>query len=383
MVPGQVTYLRPDVQPYVDLVVFDRDPVALVARAVLDAESRIPGLVLRPGTTEAVLLEVVAQVVAEDVFALNRLPAAVAQVQARLAGVVRSEGVAPTATATFTVADVAGYAIPAGTRLVLYVAGEPLIWTTDVELVIPPGLAAGVVAITCASRLAGVNGTPAGTVLALLDAVYAVEAAALADPVTGGADPEGAAEWLARAGLRFSRLSEVLTLPRHFEAAALEDVRVSRALALDAYDPSLAGLPGSHLGAVSVAVSGVGGVALSPAIKNEIRDSLDLLARADLLVSVIDTTTTAVAVTVTVRRTAAVTDGEVVAAVAAALEGYLSPDTWAWGASVYRNELLALIDGVAGVDRVEVLTLPAADVVLAGVAPLADLGATVVTVVAP
>ena len=55
-----------------------------------------------------------------------------------------------------------------------------------------------------------------------------------------------------------------------------------------------------------------------------------------------------------------------------ALDTYLSPDTWEWGGTVYRNELIALIDQVAGVDRVVSLTTPATDLALTGVAPLAD-----------
>ena len=75
------------------------------------------------------------------------------------------------------------------------------------------------------------------------------------------------------------------------------------------------------------------------------------------------------------------TTAEVDAAVTAALEAFLSPDTWPWEATVRRNDLIALIEGVEGVAYLTAghPTTPAADVALSGAAPLADAGTINIT----
>lgn len=371
----------PDAIALERLALVDRDADDLVARATQLLSTLVPGLVLRAGRTEVALLEAQALVAVETIFALNRLPQAVAIRQAALAGVVRSEGAYATASVTVTMADSAGHTLPAGTRLRLVTGTDPVTFALAADLVVPPGSTSGTGAVTASTVGIAANGVAIGTPLSLLDSVFYVDAVTLATTPTGGADPEGVDEWLARAGQRFARLSSVLVLPAHFVAAALEDVRVSRARVVDRYDPTIGtGVPGDHLGHVTVAVSGSGGAALSGPVKAEIRSALAALTRADLAVHVVDPTITSVAVTVTVTALPDFTAAAVVANVTAALTAYLSPDTWGWGSTVYRNELIALIDGAAGVDRVVSLSVPAADVALSGVAPLASAGAISVTV---
>lgn len=98
---------------------------------------------------------------------------------------------------------------------------------------------------------------------------------------------------------------------------------------------------------------------------------------------VADPTITSVAVNATVRALPGYDAGDVRAGVIAALNDYLSPSTWEWRATVYRNELIALMDRVVGVDRVVALTVPSTDIALSGPAPLADLSTASVTVELP
>jgi len=220
-------------------------------------------------------------------------------------------------------------------------------------------------------------------VLELLDSLAMVNSVELATPMTAGADPEGVEDWLTRTRERYARLSEVLVLPGHFVSRALEDVRVYRALGFDLYNPDVAGVPGDHPGHITVAVAGSGGTLLSAAVKAELLAVLDAASLANLGVHVVDVTLNTVAVAVTVLRTAEATSAAVVAAVQAALSEYLSPDVWRWGGTVYRNELISLVDAVVGVERVVALTTPATDVALTGVAPLTSPGVLTVTVTAP
>lgn len=137
---------------------------------------------------------------------------------------------------------------------------------------------------------------------------------------------------------------------------------------------------GTRAGFVTVAVIGAAGVRLSTAAKADLQSRLDSRAQANLAVQVIDPAINTVNVTSTVKALPGFAAATVIANVTALLDAYLSPDTWGWGATVRRNELIAQIDRAEGVDYVVTLDVPAGDLTLTGAAPLADLGALSVTV---
>jgi uncharacterized phage protein gp47/JayE len=283
------------------------------------------------------------------------------------------------------VSDTAGHTLPAGMRaaLPLGAGSDPVVFTTTAQLVIPAGSTSGTVAATGDRATVEANGFAAGVGLDLLDAVTFVERVVLGSAVTGGTDEEDDTAWFTRGVTRFSRLVETLVLPAHFTAAALERAElVSRATSIDNYDPGQAGAVGTHAGHVTVAVYGLGGV-LTAAQREALRLQFDLQAQANLAVHVIDPTITDVTVTAQVVARPGYSLAQVETNVRAALTAYLSPEAWPWAGTVYRNELIALIDGVDGVLRVATLTAPNADLALPGVAPLARFAAaSAITVVA-
>lgn len=370
-----------DLSGYVDLTLYDRSPGSLVERAVNDAVAKLPGWVPREGLTEMVLIEALALEVAELVYAINRVPGAVAEGLLRLFDVTRSQGARALMTVEVTFADNTGRVLPVGSRLRLAVEGEPWLFTLDADAVAAPGQFTATAPATAARLGAAPNGIVPGTVVDLLDVHYYVESIVVDVAPAGGLDPETTAAWLVRASARLARLTDTLVLPSHFEAAAIENPAVKRAKALDLYDPGTGPSPGSNPGHVTVAVIGPAGAALTAPAKAGLEADLEALALVNLDVHIIDATITNVAVTVDVTAKAGFLAADVQAAVVAALQAYLNPDVWPWVGTVYRNELIALIDGAAGVDRVVNLTVPAADVVLAGFAPLANDGAIVVNVV--
>lgn len=367
----------PDVTAYVDLTLADRTPGDLVDRALVDAVSKLPGWVPREGNTEVVVLEADALMVAELVFAINRLPGAVTEVLARLFGLERDNGTPPTATVEFQLSDTLGHVIPAGTLLRLTVGTDVLTFATDEDLAVVAPADTGVVAVTGTDATDVANGTAAGTVLEVLTPLMYVDAAELATAVADGVNPEDGGTFLTRAVQRFARLTETLVLPRHFELAALEDPAVARALALDLYDPAVGPAPGDNPGHITVAVIGQGAALLSAPAKAALEAALEEDALANLDVHVIDPTITAVEVDVVVVRDIAYAEADVEAAILDALDLYLSPETWEWGGTVYVNEVIALVDAVPGVRRVVDVQLDGAgvDVPIAGAAPLADLDA--------
>lgn len=486
----------PDITPYIDLTVYDADPQTLYDAAIAAATVKLPEWTPREGNTEVVLLEALALEASELVYAINRLPGAIAEIAMRLHGLTRDLGTAATATVTFTVADAAGYTIPAGTRVMLDPGAglEARELTLLADLVIAAGATTGTGAVTTAgSPTSTYNGTVAGTPLTVLDPVPYVSAAVLATALAGGVDPEDGDAFRDRGASMLSRMVTTLVLPAHFTSAALEQPFVARATTVDLSSPDTIPTPATPLatpsttggtlpaatytyrvsaanaqgetlatatatctttgttgsvtvsgnlptvpagtgpitavyvygrtgtlvrrgtatlgastysfvdtnaagpgnalpttnttapvagtvpGHVTVGVAGPGGAVVSTSDKITLASMLASQALANLTVHVTDATLTTVAVTAAVKVNPNYSAATVLAAVTAAVQAYLSPDTWAWSSIVYRNELVSVMDAVEGVDRVDTVTTPAADVALPGIAPLTSAGVVTIT----
>lgn len=374
-----------DLREFIDLTPYDRTETELVDRAKTWAAVKFPGWNPPEGSLDLALIEAFAVVIAEDVYAVNRLPGALAEGIAALYGVARDQGAPPTTSVTFNFGDALGHAVLAGTRVRLVVGADQVVFVTDADAVAVAPATEATIGATAEGNTSVANGVAAGALLDALDMLPDVDTVELAAGVGNGRDPEDQSAFLARFGAKLRLLVTTLVRAEQFTDFALTDPAVSRATSIDKWDPTV---PGVVTGHVTVAVAGAGGAALSAPVKAALLAALQGAASADLAVHVIDPTITAVAITTTVRRFAGFTNEEVEANVTAALTAYLSPDTWGagedpWPATVYRNELLSLLDAVEGVDRVVSLTVPAGDAALAGIAPLADLGALAVTVQAP
>lgn len=372
----------PDATPYVDLSLFDKDPQDIFNDALVNLQSYLPEWEPREGHTEVLLMESLALEVAQLVFAINRVPGAVLEVLLRLYGVDRDPGSFPAGTATFTFVDDTGHNLPLGTRLAVQVPGEEdgMVFATIANIDVAEGTTEVTVPIVGTVATTSANGLPSTTPVELLDSVVSVEFVELAGPIGGGAGPEEDVEWFARGINRFARLTETLVLPGHFVSAALERPEVERAFTVDNYDPTGGGVPGDDPGHVTVAVYG-DGAPLSGPQKAAIEADFDLKVLASLAVHVVDPTITDVDVDVEVIALAGWDPAVVEANIVAALTDYLSPLTWEWASTVYRNELISLVDQVAGVARVVDVNVPAVDLPLVGVAPLAGVGDVTVTVV--
>lgn len=142
-----------------------------------------------------------------------------------------------------------------------------------------------------------------------------------------------------------------------------------------------AGVVGEFPGHVTVAVYG-GGVLLSDAEKASIDTNMEAATAANLSTHIVDPTITDVDVTVTVKATLGYELTWVRQEVENTLREYLNPNSWLWSGQVRVNELVSVIDDSLGVEFVESITVPAADVTLPGYAPLARAGTLTVTVVA-
>lgn len=369
----------PDVTELVDLTLYDPDPAALVARALALAEDRLPGWEPREHNIEVILLELLAEIATEWIYALNRLPGAVTEVLLRLFGLDRDPGAQAAGDTTFTLgANPAGLTIPAGARLRLSVSGDESLVTVDEDTVVAADTLTATVPVTVSSYASWPNSTATGTALQVIDPVPYLTGVVTDGALAGGRDPETTDEYLTRCRLRLRRLTDALVLPDHFTAAALEDPAVQRATVIDLYDGT-GGPPYTDAGHLTVVARGIGGN-LTSTQKADLQASLAARTIASLDVHVIDPTVTSVDVTVTVVRRSGTSATAVQTAIDTALRAYLNPATWPWSNVVRRNELIALIDGVADVDYVDSLAVPAADLTLPGDGPLAAAGTITITV---
>src|SRR6185369_1741748 len=248
---------NPDIRPFVDLRIYDKDPVDVFENAKMLLMTSLPDWVPRESNVEVLLLEALALQVAEGIFAINRLPGAITEILLKLFNIDRSIGTPPIVDLRFTMVGTTGYTIPAGTQARATLPGdlEPIIFTTNIELVISPGNSFGIVAATGDRYTADANGLATNTVFDLLDALIAVETVKTETVVAGGTDPETDDEYFSRSVARFGRLSDALVLPSHFEIASLEQPYVKRAKAIDNWDGTGA-TPGTVAGHITVAVYG-------------------------------------------------------------------------------------------------------------------------------
>jgi hypothetical protein len=453
----------PDLSAYVDLTLYDADPSDLVAAALVDAQTKLPGWVPREGNTEMVFLQSTGLEVSELIFAINRLPGAIVQALLRLFGIFPSIGLQATATVTFTLGDNAGHTIAAGTRLSLDLGASGVVnFTTDADLVVPVGSTSGTTAVTAGQYASLPNGTAIGTALSLLDQLPFIQTVVLASVPSGGADPEGSSDYLSRGVQTLQRLVSTLVLPGQFASFALTAAAgVYRASALNNWNSaasagrtfadgvitagsnvltSAAGAafvtgdvgrevihpdypPGTVIltrtsatsvttsqnatasgsgqsvtlgttgassnGYIAVAVLGQGGLAVPGATQSALVAQMEAQAQANLGVTVIDPAVTAIDVSYTVHPQTGVSTPQVEANVLAALQAYLSTDTWDWSTVVRINSVATAISKATGVafipqGGIQIAlrgqSLAAADLTLPGAATLATLGAVTAAV---
>lgn len=372
---------NPDITPYTELAIYDKNPQDIVDAALITLQSRLPEWVPAPTNLEMALLEAFALEVAEAIFSINRLPGVMIEILLKLYGIEKDAGQPPSNTLTFTMADNSGYTIPAGTEVSMPISDtESVSFFTDSVLVIAPSSTTGTIGATAVENLTTANGVVSTTVCQLISPVQSVDSVVTASTTANGVAPESMTDWLTRGVQRLQRLSDTLVLPDHFAQSALEQTYVVRANGVDNFNSDLGtGVPGDHPGHITVVVYGSGAVVSSPN-KTALQALLSSQAIANLGVHITDPTITSVPVTATVKKIASYDTTTVQNAIISAVQVYLSPDSWQWSGTVRVNELIALISTVEGVDYVTTLTAPAANVVISATGlALVNAGAVTIT----
>lgn len=358
---------------YLGLDIDDRDPQAIFDAALARFLELAPNARLSNGSVEVMLMEAFSVAAADLVYALNRFPATAVEGILALYDVPRFAGSPAYGTATLTLDGTRDLTVEAGQRL-----SDPLTGLTLSVSTTTTGTAVTTLTIPVQTEDAtGVgNQVAAGSPLNLLDSIPYVDSATVATDFTGGADPESDTAYLDRASSVLARVTSSLVLPIHFTSYLVQDPRVTRATAIDLYEPG--GTLGSDIGHITTYAYGRG-AQLAQSVRDELRLAMQAISSAMVTVHVEPAAIAVQPIALTVHALPGYLEGDVATAVTSALSAWISPESWPWGRDIMQSEIIDIAADVPGVDYVTSVTTPSGTVVL-GEEQLAQAGTVTVTV---
>jgi hypothetical protein len=300
------------------------------------------------------------------------------------------DATAATTTTTWTMVDDAGYTIPAGTQVAIATAGDNLVpfVTTDDVTVLPGSVSTDVGAVQI---IAVDPGTPSNDLgpagLQLLDSLAYVDTLTAVSTTTGGLDAETDDAYIGRLIEYLQLMTPAPILAPDFARLARNIAGVVRATGVDNYNPADGTTDNERM--VGVAAIDAAGQPVSAGIKTSIQAYLEGMRETNFIVNVFDPTYTAVDADFHFTPEAGFDSTAVHDAAVDALTAYLSPGNWGtdptdqsgatWNNNtvVRYNEVIALLNGVAGLKYVDALTLNGGvvNVNLAGEVALPEPGA--------
>ena len=364
----------PDVREYVDLTIFDENPVTILNDILTTGRGLLPEWQPQVGQIEVVLAEAFAVRSAEVVNAINRIPAATTEVLLQLFGLTRSDGVKATATLSLTFTETA--TLPAGTEF-LYVnavSGVSYIFTLDEDasLTVTAETATGTFAVTAQTVGTAYNFSADGNSLALLARTATfLESASFSVSPSGGKNAETDTEYFSRGVTLLASYTSAATTANQIKYYTSGNKTYANRVGVfnrrryrdrDTTADSYGFHDGSVLVAVGQTVSNAASatqeLTVSASNLTDLYESLDERTPSGLTIDVMSAELAEIDVTATVQKKTGFTASTVQTAITNALKAYIEPNTWDFDHStVRRNEIIALIDGVEGVDYVSSLTM--------------------------
>jgi len=371
------------------------DPDKLAADALAYLALQQPGWVAREGHLEVWMIRAFARMCAETATVAAQVPLAIFQYFGnRLLGLPAEQGAAAGMNSTWTLNDTAGHLIPAGTTVAYSIsARQTMLFQTVADYTVPAGQSvtpAGAIALQAV--LPGTQGNGlAPAALSLVDALAFVVSVQSTTTSAGGADTETQSDYLDRLSDELRLLAPRPILPADFAALARNVPGVTRAAALDGYNPADSSYNNARM--VAVGVVDANGNALSSSVKAAVTTALQAQREINFVVNVMDPTYSTVKVTASLVCAPGYDPDGVTAAAVAALQAYLSPANWggpnlAWTNTTVVRYLTVggILDDIPGVRYVASLTIgigagamSAADATLAGPIPLPQPGAINIT----
>lgn len=342
----------PDFRNYIDLTIYDVDAVDIYNNAIEYAQTALPELEPRKGTLEDALLQAMSFNTALLISSINRLPDGLMEGMMNLMGFARREATFATGEATFTVIDLSGVTIPAGTVVSYEVIenDEVISYTfeTDVDGVVPVGDSTIDIAIT-ATEAKKYPQLLTGQPLILISPAPSLIGIELTSNILVGTDTETDVQYFNRASQFLASQNQTLVTAEQIEnyiVATHPDVTHVKVYDLtDAADLTYSAAPA--VGYITIAMGDSIGALPSVSttvitdIQNKTLAGLDIQSTAFTLEDL------------TVECSIVVLDGfqpsTVRADVKTAIESKVSLSGFSYTDTVYLNELLAVASQVAGV----------------------------------
>jgi hypothetical protein len=369
---------KPDWAEYVDLTIYDKSVIDIFNESIDYGRDLLPEWSPQAGNIEVVLLESIAMQATNVIAAANRVPGAVMETLLVLYGIERDDGVKATATVAITLVNTSGYVVPAGTHFAYFPLGgeKSVVYVLDEDISVAAGGSVGTGDLTAIDIGTEFNNPPVGSALQILSTMPYLLSSILETQPSGGSDPETDTDFFTRASTTLRSYSGALTTPSQIQAWVLvtfpNDVyrcfvydqrrKNDRDVTSSTYD--------THDGYALVAVAGLNAtvvdtsdVPLSVGQIDTISDELDLKTNTGLVTELVNAELVDVSVNVIVMPHMGYTSSQVIISITDALNSYLSPNEWNWADIVRRTEIIALIDGVEGVDYiVELVSLSSSSV---------------------
>ena len=365
--------VSPDWTPYVDLTPYDSTVTAILEESLTQAKALLPEWTPRVGQIETTLLEATAFQTANLANAANRLPGSAVETLLKLHGVVRSDGVKATATVAFTFADNYGHTIPALTPLAYFgPAGATFVYLLDADATVASGSTSLTgLAVTAQAVGTGYNTPSNGSSLQTQSVLPYVTITTLDSKPISGLNAETDAEFFSRAVTILKSYSTVMVTEDQLRAHILTNytgnIYRAKSYNLRRYaDRNMVTGGGSHTGYVLVSVAGenvngyprsVEDATVTASNISDITTAVTAKIATGLTIEIYNAELVGVGVTCEVYKTTSAASGTVNASVQAALEIYFDADAWDWERVVRVNEVISLLDNVAGIDYVKTVTL--------------------------
>jgi len=331
-----------------------------------------------PSSPHTVLLETMGWMLAQMARRINQLPERDAIEFHRLFGIELREASAATTTLEFTITPVEGIdvVIPEGTQVAT--SDGAYVFETDEELVVPYPETEGSVAATRTAT--GKLLLAPDTLVVMEDAIAFVAAVANPEPVDSGTDAETVDQALLRAR-NFQRRAERLVSARDVEDFVLEEAMAGNGIvkafpfvrAVEDEDLTAeeiaAAFAEPKAGHTTVVVMTSTGNPVSQEVKDSIHTGLEQMIGSQFPY-ILDPQFVTFSVDADIKIEGITPQLAIVAAVEKNLRDFYATKKGNFGRRILRSEIIAVIEGTPGVDRIvsdedgPIVDTPAADISL-------------------
>jgi hypothetical protein len=361
----------PDITPYSDLTVFDKQPDEIYDDQVAYGRIVLPEWTPVAGSVEDALLQAASGVTGELLAAINRVPSSILEALLKLFGIERSTGSPPVAQIHVDFIDDQNRKVPAGTRFGWLDTSttNPQLYVFETQEEFTASQQDSMVVVEAVGTLREkYPELDEGTPIRLLSNVSYVVRAFLEEDLDSGQDPETDQNYFTRAIAILKSYSAALVLPHQFETYVISEyTNVFRAKAFTRLDPTnpdneiiSENFSGTN-GHLTVYACGVNGASLSSQSASAVVEDINSKSVGGLIVHVEPPHLVPIGVYVVLVVNPGFNGSNVLGAVEGRISSFLSPNSWDWGDVIFYNDIVAIIEGVPGVDRVDELVIYSED----------------------